>query len=342
MPRPRPNAWCGAATGRIRPRRTSRTTRSSSTCWPYGSRTRRPATASWCRTRRPSTASPRRRNLPPPAGYLQGGEPAPDLIRGRPAKPAGWGYPCSVGAASTPPRALRARPSPSRGGLAVRPRPGRHQRPAVELAALGFGQALAQENLLRRLERRQHVGAIAQDVGGIDARAGSQHHVAHHFLAIGAVGHADGRRLHDFGAPHQRAVDLERRDVDPAADDQLRLAAGEMEETVRIEKPDIAGLRASARIDPDGAVLGEIAVFVVGKAADLHRTDLARRQPPPARIDDGEIVIGERPADRAVAPRLPGGGGDPAGLARAVALRDRHAETLLETPPFLDQQRRRA
>jgi predicted TIM-barrel fold metal-dependent hydrolase len=57
-----PERWCGAATGRIRPRRTSRMMPSCSTCWRSGCRTRRRAIVSWCKTRRHSTASAARRN----------------------------------------------------------------------------------------------------------------------------------------------------------------------------------------------------------------------------------------------------------------------------------------
>ena len=60
--RQRPSAWCGPAIGRIRPRRTSPTTRSCSACSPNGRRTKRCARASWCRTRPRSTASRRRRD----------------------------------------------------------------------------------------------------------------------------------------------------------------------------------------------------------------------------------------------------------------------------------------
>ena len=90
------------------------------------------------------------------------------------------------------------------------------------------------------------------------------------------------------------------------------------------------------------AVVGEIAVGVAGKAADLDLADLARRQPPAVGVDDGEVVIGERPPDGAEPALFAGDRGDPAGLARAIALRDRNAEALLEPPPFLDRQRRRA
>ena len=53
--RPRRSAWCGAATGRIRPRRKSPTTRCCSICWATGRRTKRRASASWSTIRRSFT-----------------------------------------------------------------------------------------------------------------------------------------------------------------------------------------------------------------------------------------------------------------------------------------------
>jgi hypothetical protein len=55
---------CGAATGLIPPRRTSRTTRCSSTCSWTGSRTRRRGIACWWRTPPCSMASSRRPSQP--------------------------------------------------------------------------------------------------------------------------------------------------------------------------------------------------------------------------------------------------------------------------------------
>ena len=59
--RPRPSAWCGGATGRIRTRRKSLTTRCCSICCRDGRRTKRRATASLYRIRRRSMASRNRR-----------------------------------------------------------------------------------------------------------------------------------------------------------------------------------------------------------------------------------------------------------------------------------------
>jgi hypothetical protein len=50
--------------------------------------------------------------------------------------------------------------------------PSLHQRLAIELAALGLRQFIAQHNVLRRLERRQRCGAMAQDIAAPIAAPG--------------------------------------------------------------------------------------------------------------------------------------------------------------------------
>src|SRR5207237_5909647 len=133
----------------------------------------------------------------------------------------------------------------------------------------------------------------------IDSRARPRHHVAHHLFTIDRVRHAHGRHLDQFGALHQEAVDLDRRNVHATADDQLLRAAGEVEKAVIVQKSEIAGADAAAAGGRRAAVLGQVAVGVAGKAADLDLADLAYREPPAAGIDDRKVVIAQRPADRA-------------------------------------------
>ena len=93
--------------------------------------------------------------------------------------------------------------------------------------------------------------------------------------------------------------------------------------------------------DRDAAVLGEIAVGVAAEAADLDLADLAGAQRCAIGADNREIMIRERTADGAETPLFARDGGDPAGLARSVALREGNAEVAFEASPFLDRQRRR-
>src|SRR6266568_3683247 len=146
--------------------------------------------------------------------------------------------------------------------------PSLRQRAAVELATLGLGQRGADHDLLRWLESWQHRAAIAQELGDIDGHARSRHHIAHDLLAIDRVRHADGRHFDQLRALHQDAVDLERRDVHAAADDQVLLAAGEAQEAIGIEHAEVAGAIPVVAVDVNAAVIAEIAVVVVGKGAD--------------------------------------------------------------------------
>src|SRR6195256_6912922 len=77
------------------------------------------------------------------------------------------------------------------------PAPSFRQSAPVELAALGLRQGGAEHDLLRRLEGRQPITAIAQQL--IDRRARPRHHIAHDLLAVDRVRHADGGDLDHLG-----------------------------------------------------------------------------------------------------------------------------------------------
>src|SRR5262245_12987849 len=235
-------------------------------------------------------------------------------------------------------RALIVHPSSAAAVL----RPPRDQRLAVELAALGAGQRVAQQDALGYLEGRHYHAAIANELVGIEADAGPRHHEAHHLLAIDRVGDSHGRDVDDVCPLHQQAVDLERRDIDAAANDQFLLAPGHVQVTVGVEEAQIAGLEAPAAVDRDRPVFAEVAVLVVGEPAQLDAAALTGLERPSVAIDDAEAVIGERLADSADAPALARVGRDPAGLAAAITLRDANAEPFLEASPVLGQKRRRA
>src|SRR3977135_2657149 len=178
------------------------------------------------------------------------------------------------------------------------PSPKVHQHLAIELARFALRPRGAEHDLLRRLEGRKPIAAIAEQLTDIDRHARPSHHVAHHLLAVDRVRHADGGDLDQLGAPHQEAVDLDRRDVYAAADDEVLRATGEAEKAVDVETPEIAGAEAAATVDLHATVVGEIAVVVAGfacdlEAADFHLPDLAGRQRSALGIDHREAVIGE-------------------------------------------------
>src|SRR5581483_7489261 len=109
-----------------------------------------------------------------------------------------------------------------------------------------------------------------------------------------------------------------------------------------VERAEIAGAEAAAAVDFYVAVIAEIAVRMIADTAELDIADFAGGQALAVGIDDGEVVIAERPADLAEAALFARNGGNPAHLAGAAALRDRNAEFLLEPFPVFEQQRRRA
>src|SRR6266849_8510789 len=156
--------------------------------------------------------------------------------------------------------------------------PFRGQRLAVELAARALGQCLAQKDLLWRLERRKLRRAMAQKIIRHEDFTRAQHHVAYHFLAPHCIRDSDGRGLGDFVAPHQDAVDLHRRNVDAATDDEVLLASGEVQEAVGVEIADVAGEHPAATVRPRGPVVAEIAILVVVPSPDLDLADFTGRK----------------------------------------------------------------
>ena len=81
------------------------------------------------------------------------------------------------------------------------------------------------------------------------------HHVAHHLLAVDLVRHADRGGFEHAGMLEHDLVDLQRRDVDAAADDQVLAAAGDADEAVGILDAEVAGLDALAEHGVDRAVV---------------------------------------------------------------------------------------
>src|SRR5262249_7393508 len=128
----------------------------------------------------------------------------------------------------------------------------------------------------------------------------------------------------------------------PAADDDLLLAAGQMQKALSIEEALITGLCPSPTADRDGSVIGEIAVVIVREATEVHRSNFSAGQRASFGIDDLQTVVGKRRADGARPPLLARTSGDPTDLAAAVALADADAELPFEAFPLLEWKRCRA
>ncbi len=171
---------------------------------------------------------------------------------------------------------------------------------------------------------------------------GGEHDEAGHLLAIDRIGQPRGGSLGDAGKLVQHGVDLERRDVDAAADDQVFVPSHDDQMPVGIEEAEVAGVMAVARQSLDRAVGIEVAERLLQAAADDDLAELAVRHRGPAVVDDPDRLIFQRRPDRSdLAPRAPVRGGV-AAFAAAAALAKRDAERPLERLPGLEKERRGA
>src|SRR5262249_15584356 len=146
----------------------------------------------------------------------------------------------------------------------------------------------------------------------------------------------------DAIALHQAGIDLDWRNLSAAADDQVLFPPGQRQKAVAVERADIAGAEAAAGMDSHCAVLVQITERMVGPAAEFDKAEFARRQAAAVIGDNGEIMIRQRPADRAKPALFAGNGGNPIGFAGAVALRDADPELCFEALPLVEQQGGRA
>src|ERR1017187_2720123 len=115
------------------------------------------------------------------------------------------------------------------------------QRSAIELATRSLRQMIAEHDLLGRLGGGQDRAAVTQQVVNVDGGTRPRYDKADDFLAVSVVGNADRGNLNNLRPLQQNAVDLERRDVDAATDDQVLLAPRYAEVSVGVEKADVAG-----------------------------------------------------------------------------------------------------
>src|SRR5258706_13645530 len=124
----------------------------------------------------------------------------------------------------------------------------------------------------------------------VPARARLEHDAGEDVLAVHGVGNAHGRRLEHRGMAHQRFVDLARRDVLAALDDQLLQPAGDEVEAIDIAITEIA--RREPAIDGEN-LRGALRILVItGHDALAAKLDLASFAVPehaPVRRDDARL-----------------------------------------------------
>src|SRR4029453_9811483 len=145
----------------------------------------------------------------------------------------------------------------------------------------------------------------------------------------------------DVGVLEQAVRDLQRGDVDPALDDDVLLAPGDVDVAVLVAPREIAVAEPVLRNRyhlvrslPVGR--GELA------PADDHLTLVARRQLPSGLVEDAQTNVEGRPAGRAELPVTGRIAAHEARLGTAGQLHDRDAVGLLELLVLVDGERRGA
>ena len=180
---------------------------------------------------------------------------------------------------------------------------------------------------------------MAPDTVRGERGAGAGDDIGHHRLPVDRIGHADYRRLGNVGVAGQHVVDLERGDVDPAPDDHVLGAPGDVQEPVPVEIAEIAGLEPGPADRHDLAAFQQIGGCVLG-AADLDLSHLSRGGGPAVPVHDPEVLVEPGRADAADAPFADMVARDHAALAHPVELHELDSVGLLEALVLGDHQRR--
>ena len=206
-----------------------------------------------------------------------------------------------------------------------------------------------------RLGARGAFADLALGVGQqglfVDRGTGLELHIGHRQLAGVRVGAAHRGGERDLRMPVQRLLDRGRIDVVPAADDQLLLAAGQPEVTVRVLAAEIAGIEPAplvSAVDPELRVLGriEVAGEDIG-AGDRDRArfvDLGLALITARVVEDQHlhVLMGNPQADRADASFTLGriDRTDASAFGQTIAFEDADAGGLLEAPEHFQRHRR--
>ncbi len=232
--------------------------------------------------------------------------------------------------------------------IADRPGSGRPRRstfPLVVRGSEGEPNECGGDHVVRKrlLEERAEVAVVAgpallseDDVGHEPAHASRVLARLHDVLRDGRMALERG---FDLGELDPKALDL----------DLLVLPAQELEGAVRaqagqIARPVQARLRSGVERALHEALRGQLGAIPVAAreavAADVQLADLAGRHPAPLRVEEIDLRVGDRPADRdagrvggEVTDRVAGGEGR--ALRRAVAVDERATGKRLERPPHV-------
>ena len=171
---------------------------------------------------------------------------------------------------------------------------------ALQLAGGAFGDFGEEEDLARRLERRQAFGEERAQLLFVRAHALAQHDRGGDVLAQHVMRNRECDRLQDRGVIHQRLVDLARRDFLAAAIDDLLQPPRQGEVALRIDDALIAGAEPS--VDEGLGVGLRVVLIAAGHAvaANDHLAGLAAPEQPAL----SSMIAISRPAARPTDPGL--------------------------------------
>src|SRR6202035_296147 len=128
-----------------------------------------------------------------------------------------------------------------------------------------------EEDLLGNLVWGEPLGAVRAEVLALKLDAGPRHDDRRHGLSPLRVGSAQDGRLEHARVSLEHGLHLDRRDVLAAADDRVRLAAGDVQVSVGVEASEVAGVEPAIRrkaAPGDGRALDEdLAGWRLGSAS---------------------------------------------------------------------------
>src|SRR4029077_9815602 len=122
--------------------------------------------------------------------------------------------------------------------------------------------------------------------------------VAYDFLPVDFIRHAYRRSLENSSVPQQYLIDLCRRDIDAAPDDQILGPARDANEPVRILDGEVTGLDAVGANALDRSIIQKISDCGVWSAG-RHLAFDTRGAPIATGVHDSEFLMQRRNADGA-------------------------------------------
>src|SRR3954453_23601015 len=191
------------------------------------------------------------------------------------------------------------------------------ERVAPHLAHPVDGQLVERDDALRALVRRQPLAGVRDERVAVEVAG--RHDERDDLLAPALGRHAGDRDLGDGRMVLERRLDLPGINVEPAADDELLRAPGDLEAAVPVvdpaevagAEPAVAGQRLRRRLGPVPVAVEDLRAADEDLAVLAVEPDLDPRQRPPDATRDARAVVEVRDVE----PRL----GAAVALARGLA-----------------------